>query len=105
MPGKNENGRRSEETIAYRVCENEVKNVVIVGKFFKNLLQKYPNQPFLFFFKGNGPSAISLSYMLSGNVPYYVGEVSDEYLHKRLTNNRKETIFLQDIEELSTVRI
>ena len=41
--------------------------------------------------------------MLSGNAPYYVGQAADEHLHKRLSFNEEETIFLQDLEELATV--
>ena len=36
-------------------------------------------------FSGNGPSGINLSYMLSGNWPYYTGgSVPDEYLQMRM---------------------
>ncbi len=57
-----------------------------------------------FLITGNGPSAISLSFMLSGNAPYYLGGASDEHLHTRLKSNPNETILLQDLEELATVR-
>ena len=54
---------------------------------------------------GNGPSAISLSFMLSGNAPYYVGTAADEHLHKRLSFADGETLFMQDLEELATVSV
>ena len=52
---------------------------------------------------GNGPSAITLSYMLAGNVPYYVGNSSDEFLHLRLSENADEPLVLQDLAFLSDV--
>ena len=52
-------------------------------------------------FAGNGPSAITLSYLLSGNVPYYTGGCEDAYVDKKLTKD--EPIVLQDIEFLSQV--
>ena len=52
---------------------------------------------------GNGPSAITLSYLLSGNVPFYKGGCEDVYVDKKLS--RDEPIVLQDIEYLSQVRI
>ena len=52
-------------------------------------------------FAGNGPSAITLSYLLSGNVPYYTGGCEDVYVDKKLTKD--EPIVLQDIELLSQV--
>ena len=37
---------------------------------------------------GNGPSGIALSFMLSGNHPYYNGGAhSDEFLQRRLEAN------------------
>jgi len=50
---------------------------------------------------GNGPSAITLSYLLSGHVPYYRGNSSDEFLHLRLSENSDEPLVLQDLEFLS----
>lgn len=50
---------------------------------------------------GNGPSAITLSYMLSGNAPYYKGTSTDEFLHLRMSENREESLLLQDLEFLS----
>ena len=53
---------------------------------------------------GNGPSAITLSYLLSGNVPSYVGfGAVDELLHKRLSQRPDEPLVLQDLEELANV--
>ena len=52
-------------------------------------------------FAGNGPSAITLSYLLSGNVPFYTGGCEDAYVDKKLTKD--EPIVLQDIEFLSQV--
>jgi len=57
---------------------------------------------------GNGPSAISLSFLLSGNAPYYMGGTTDEHLHRRLTASADavdgDTLLVQDLEELATVR-
>ena len=50
---------------------------------------------------GNGPSAITLSYLLSGHVPYYRGNSSDDFLHLRLSENIDQPLVLQDLEFLS----
>ena len=52
---------------------------------------------------GNGPSAITLSYLLSGHVPYYRGNSSDDFLHLRLSENIDQPLVLQDLEFLSDV--
>ena len=57
----------------------------------------------LFLFLGNGPSAITLSYMLAGNTPFYSGNTNDEFLHLRLTENADEPLVLQDLAFLSDV--
>ena len=54
---------------------------------------------------GNGPSGIALSYMLSGNWPYYVGQSHDEFLHSRLMLEPHLSLVDQDLEFLSEVRI
>ena len=59
----------------------------------------------LFLFLGNGPSAITLSYMLAGNTPFYSGNTNDEFLHLRLTENADEPLVLQDLAFLSDVSI
>ena len=41
--------------------------------------------------------------MLAGNVPYYVGNSSDEFLHLRLSENADEPLVLQDLAFLSDV--
>ena len=41
--------------------------------------------------------------MLAGNVPYYVGNSSDEFLHLRLSENADEALVLQDLAFLSDV--
>ena len=56
-------------------------------------------------FLGNGPSAITLSYMLAGNTPFYSGNTNDEFLHLRLTENADEPLVLQDLAFLSDVSI
>ena len=58
-----------------------------------------------FYFLGNGPSAITLSYLLSGHVPYYRGNSNDEFLHLRLSENSDQPLVLQDLEFLSDVSI
>ena len=58
-----------------------------------------------FYFIGNGPSAITLSYLLSGHVPYYRGNSNDEFLHLRLSENSDQPLVLQDLEFLSDVSI
>lgn len=50
---------------------------------------------------GNGPSGISLSYLLSGNWPYYLGGCQDEMLHARLTAQPHLSLLQQDLEFLS----
>ena len=86
------------------------KEVVVIGKqplLLLPLLKNRTESLHLFFmdpeFLGNGPSAITLSYFLSGNAPYYNGEASDELLHLRLSQNLDETLFLQDLAMLSQV--
>ncbi|CAG5130911.1 unnamed protein product, partial [Candidula unifasciata] len=49
----------------------------------------------------NGPSAISLSYMLAGNRPYYNGSpLSNEYLARRLRENMGVSLLEQDLAPL-----
>jgi len=52
---------------------------------------------------GNGPSAIILSFLLSGHWPYYNGEpVDDPVLNERLKYmSKKKSLVLQDLEWLS----
>ncbi|UJR31928.1 hypothetical protein I4U23_019402 [Adineta vaga] len=52
---------------------------------------------------GNGPSAITLSYILSGHIPYWNGcPVSNDYLNVKLEQYVKDTSLLeQDLEFLS----
>jgi len=50
---------------------------------------------------GNGPSGISLSYMLSGNLPYYTGQSQDDMLHSRLTVDPDLSLVEQDLEFLA----
>ena len=52
---------------------------------------------------GNGPSGISLSYLLSGNWPYYTGESEDELLHTRLQQEPDLSLVEQDLAFLSDV--
>ncbi|BFZ13100.1 hypothetical protein BsWGS_16139 [Bradybaena similaris] len=50
---------------------------------------------------GNGPSAICLSYLLSGNRPYYNGApLSNEFLTKRLEENMGLSLIEQDLPSL-----
>merc|ERR1711988_1727027 len=52
---------------------------------------------------GNGPSGITLSYMLSGYTPYYTGAgLSDEYLHNRLMDGKGQSLYEQDLDYLSS---
>lgn len=51
---------------------------------------------------GNGPSAISLSYMLAGNWPYYNGSSNPvEFLHYKLRENVDKSLVEQDLRYLS----
>ncbi|GFR83399.1 oxidative stress-induced growth inhibitor 2 [Elysia marginata] len=51
---------------------------------------------------GNGPSAIALSFMLSGYRPYYNGApLSNEYLLQRLQDAGTVSLFEQDLRYLS----
>ena len=59
---------------------------------------------------GNGPSAITLSYLLAGNWPYYVprvGAAADgvipDYLHRKLAAEPATSILEHDLEYLSEV--
>ena len=54
-------------------------------------------------FAGNGPSGISLSFLLSGNWPHYTGETSDEFLHARLMDQSHLSLVEQDLQFLSEV--
>lgn len=52
---------------------------------------------------GNGPSAITLSYLLAGNWPYYSDQDhSNEYLLYRLRENADKSLVEQDLEFLSS---
>jgi len=54
---------------------------------------------------GNGPSAITLSYFLSGHWPYYNGADDfghpADFLHDRLQSRSDVSLVLQDLKELS----
>lgn len=54
---------------------------------------------------GNGPSAITLSYLLSGRWPYYKGMDAlghpPDFLHARLESKPNCSLVLQDLKELS----
>lgn len=56
---------------------------------------------------GNGPSAITLSYMLSGHWPFYSGPSGlghpPDFLHARLAGD--VPLVLHDLKELSEVYI
>ena len=41
---------------------------------------------------GNGPSALTLSFFLNGNWPYYDGQHPDEVLHARLSYEKDKSI-------------
>ena len=56
-------------------------------------------------FSGNGPSGISLSYLLSGNWPYYTRDSDDEMLHARLMDQPHLSLVEQDLEFLSDVSL
>lgn len=52
---------------------------------------------------GNGPSGISLSFLLSGHWPHYTGSASDEFLHARLMDQSHLSLVEQDLEFLTEV--
>ena len=54
-------------------------------------------------FAGNGPSGITLSYMLSGHWPYYKGGSRDEFLDARLKIAPNLSLIEQDLQFLSDV--
>ena len=66
-------------------------------------------------FLGNGPSAITLSYILSGHIPYWNGcPVSNDYLNVKLEQYVKDTSLLEQVslmqrslrnERISTIKI
>lgn len=53
---------------------------------------------------GNGPSGITMSYLLAGNWPYYGASSHhpNPYLHARLQDNRDLSLVEQDLELLSS---
>ncbi|CAG0924250.1 unnamed protein product [Notodromas monacha] len=54
---------------------------------------------------GNGPSAITLSFMLSGHWPQYNGNpVADPCLQLRLDDTKDFSLMELNLEELSEVR-
>ncbi|XP_015913499.1 oxidative stress-induced growth inhibitor 1 isoform X2 [Parasteatoda tepidariorum] len=51
---------------------------------------------------GNGPSGITLSYMLAGNWPYYNGSTHPiDFLNHRLQENKEKSILEQDLDYLA----
>lgn len=61
---------------------------------------------FLFLKKGNGPSGITLSYMLAGNWPYWnsheIDKHPDELLRARLKSaDNKKSLVQQDLVQLA----
>ena len=52
---------------------------------------------------GNGPSGISLSFLLSGHWPHYTGANSDELLHARLMEQSHLSLVEQDLDFLTEV--
>jgi len=50
---------------------------------------------------GNGPSGITLSYLLSGHWPFYKGGSQDEFLHTRLMVEPELSLVNQDLQFLS----
>ncbi len=49
-------------------------------------------------FTGNGPSAIVLSYLLSGHIPYWNGcPVSNDYLNVKLEQYVKDNSLLEQV--------
>lgn len=64
-----------------------------------NIKEKTESKEFVII--GNGPSGIALSYMLSGNWPYYVGQTQDEFLHARLMVEPELSLVEQDLSFLS----
>ena len=62
-------------------------------------------------FLGNGPSGISLSYMLSGATPYYTGAapLSNQFLMSRLqeeitSSQKPKSLYESDLEFLAQVQ-
>ncbi|XP_055354298.1 oxidative stress-induced growth inhibitor 2-like [Paramacrobiotus metropolitanus] len=51
---------------------------------------------------GNGPSALTLSFILNGNWPYYNGSHPDEIIHARLNYYKNKSILETDFGELSS---
>lgn len=50
------------------------------------------------FITGNGPSAIVLSYILAGHIPYWNGcPVSNDYLNIKLEQYVKDTSLLEQV--------
>ena len=76
----------------------EKTDVVVVGE--SALIARFPVCPLISMgtnlpicvYTGNGPSALTLSFLLNGNWPYYDGEHPDEILHARLSYEKEKSI-------------
>jgi len=74
-------------------CER--KEVVVIGMHLFNFYFKLIIQ---YIFSGNGPSAIILSYLLSGHIPYWNGcPVSNDYLNIKLEQYVKDSSLLEQV--------
>jgi hypothetical protein len=84
-------------------CANAIKTVVVIG--VEGQHQRFVTRLISFPFSrlGNGPSALTLSYLLSGNVPFYLGGCEDVALHTRLSHDSHEPLVTQDLQQLATV--
>lgn len=74
---------------AIEICLNNMLKITLELKFMTSLRV-------FFIFQGNGPSAITLSYMLAGNWPYYNGLPHPvEFLQYRLQENKQYSLLEQ----------
>lgn len=76
-------------------CYSERKEVVIIGTY-QTIGDSNPER--LVLLVGNGPSAIVLSYLLCGHVPYWNGcPVSNDYLNMKLEEHVKDVSLLEQV--------
>lgn len=89
------------------LAKTQAKDVVVIGKEYTMLTKKRALFYIVRLFVGNGPSAITLSYLLSGHWPHYKGQDNmghpPEFLHARLEAQSGIPLVLQNLEELAEV--
>lgn len=76
----------------------EYREVLIIGKC-EILVSVIDRSSSFLVFQGNGPSAIALSYFLSGNVPYWNGcPVSNDNLNNKLEETVQDGSLFEQVQ-------